>query len=192
MKKTNQVKEQARLFKSPILEFFTKTSLLESTLTSLGISAVCVGIGNKLNPEMSFNWALGIFIVGLLFWSPFEYLLHRYLFHIGENAFTGSRRLQYLLHGVHHDSPTDYQRTLLPFLPKVLIALVFFILFYIFLDTKSAYFSGGFMMGYYSYSMLHYSIHRYRAPKWLELLWQHHHIHHHLYDDKAYGVSSTL
>ncbi len=82
MKKTSIKKEQARMFKNPVLEYFTKSSLFESTLTSIGIAMVCIWIGNKLNPEMSLNWSIGVFIAGLLFWSPFEYLLHRYLFHI--------------------------------------------------------------------------------------------------------------
>ncbi len=192
MKKTSIKKEQARLFQNPILEYFTKTSLLESTLTSVGIALVCIWIGNKLNPDMSLNWSIGLFVAGLLFWSPFEYLLHRYIFHIAEDAFKGSRRLQYLLHGVHHDNPTDAQRTLMPFLPKIIYAVVFFVLFYIILGKNSPHFSGGFMMGYYGYSMIHYSIHRFRAPNWLKPLWHHHHIHHHLHNDKAYGVSSTF
>lgn len=42
MKKTSIKKEQARLFKNPVLEYFTKTSLLESTMTSVGIALVCI------------------------------------------------------------------------------------------------------------------------------------------------------
>ena len=47
-------------------------------------------------------------------------------------------------------------------------------------------------MGYYFYSIMHYAIHRYKAPQWLKPIWEHHHRHHHLIEEQAFGVSSTL
>jgi sterol desaturase/sphingolipid hydroxylase (fatty acid hydroxylase superfamily) len=132
------------------------------------------------------------FLIGLVVWSLFEYLLHRYIFHIAENAFRGSKRLQYLLHGVHHEYPNDAQRTLMPFLPKLIISAFFLSVFCLILRVKGCFFSSGFITGYYLYSMIHYSIHRFKAPRYLQFLWLHHHVHHHQQDDKAYGVSSRF
>lgn len=192
MKTEIKVKGQAQLFKNPVLEFFTKTSLLESTLTSFAISVVCIWLGYRMGAQQSAGQVALWFLGGLIAWSFFEYILHRYIFHIAETAFKGSKRLQYVLHGVHHEYPNDAQRTLMPFLPKVLLALPFFGIYWLIFGKPGAFFASGFMMGYYVYSLIHYSIHHFKAPKSLKWLWKHHHLHHHLYDDHAFGVSSTI
>ncbi len=192
MKTQIKIKGQAKLFENPILEFFTKTSLLESTISSVIVSGLCIWAGFLLEAQSSTSKVVLWFIGGMAAWSFFEYVLHRYLFHIAENAFRGSRRLQYLLHGVHHEYPNDAQRTLLPTLPKTLFTILFFGLYFLIFGNSGAFFTSGFMMGYYLYSLMHYSIHRFKAPKLLKPLWEHHHRHHHLNDDLAFGVSSTF
>lgn len=192
MKTNVKTKGQARLFENPFLEKLTKSSLLESTISSLAISALCIWFGFLLGAQHSTGQVILWFLSGVATWSFFEYILHRYLFHIAETAFKGSKRLQYVLHGVHHEYPNDAQRTLLPSVPKVLMTIPFFGLYYLVFGPSGAFFASGFLMGYYIYSLIHYSIHRFKAPKMLKPLWEHHHRHHHLHDDKAYGVSSTL
>lgn len=192
MKTAVKTKGQAKLFNNPILEYISKSSLWESTLSSLGISALCIWLGFLLGAERSVEAVVWWFLGGLASWSFFEYVLHRYLFHIAENAFPGSSRLQYVLHGVHHEYPNDAQRTLMPTVPKILFSVPFFGIFYLIFGHSGAFFSSGFLMGYYFYSLIHYSIHRFKAPSFLKSLWEHHHRHHHLTDDKAFGVSSTL
>lgn len=192
MKTQIKTKGQARLFENPLLEYLTKSSLLESTISSIAISAVCIWAGFLLGSHHTAKQVALWFIGGFLSWTFFEYVLHRYLFHIAETAFSGSKRLQYVLHGVHHEYPNDAQRTLMPTVPKVLFAIPFFGLFYLIFGVTGAFFASGFMFGYYIYSLVHYSIHRYKAPKFLKPLWEHHHRHHHLTDDKAFGVSSMF
>lgn len=192
MKTNIKTKGQARLFKNPILEYLTKSSLLESTISSLAISAFCIWLGFWLGAPHSPLQVTYWFIGGFATWSIFEYILHRYLFHISETAFKGSKRLQYILHGVHHEYPNDAQRTLLPTAPKILLAAPFLAFYWLIFGKAGTFFAAGFLMGYYVYSLIHYSIHRFKAPKFLKPLWEHHHLHHHLSDDKAFGVSSTL
>lgn len=192
MKHTVKTQGSAQLFKNPLLEALTKSNALESTITSVGISIFCIWIGIKLDASFSWRGIAIWFLIGLLTWSLFEYILHRYLFHLPESVFKGAGRLTYVLHGVHHEYPNDAQRTLLPFAPKVLFSIAFFALYYLILRGRGPFFSAGFLMGYYVYSMMHYSIHRFKAPKMLKFLWAHHHLHHHLHDDKAFGVSSTV
>ena len=174
-----------------MLEAFTKTSLAESMISSLAISAGCIWIGYWMGaqetPIQAALWVLG----GMASWSFFEYLIHRFLFHLSETAFKGSKRIQYVLHGVHHEYPNDIERILMPTLPKILLALPFFGLFYLFFGKAGSFFSSGFMMGYYIYSLMHYSMHRFKAPEFLKSLWAHHHLHHH-FQDKGFGLSSTL
>lgn len=192
MKTNIKTKGQARLFENPILEYFTKSSLLESTLSSIAISVLCIYVGFWMGAEHTAKQVFYWFLGGFVAWSFFEYVLHRYLFHISETAFKGSKRLQYLVHGVHHEYPNDAQRTLLPTLPKIIMTIPFFALYCLIFGKAGAFFASGFLMGYYVYSLMHYSIHRYKAPKFLKPLWEHHHRHHHLDDDTAFGVSSTL
>ena len=187
-----KLKGQGRLFKNPILESFTKSSPLESTLSSLAIAAVCIWMGKELGAGFRFWNIFWYFMAGLTFWTLAEYLLHRYLFHLTEEDFKGGGRFSYIIHGVHHEYPNDAQRTLLPFVPKLILSSIFFGLFYLFLGKAGAFFSSGFVMGYYFYSIMHYAIHRFKAPQWLKPLWEHHHRHHHLIEDKAFGVSTTL
>ncbi len=192
MKTQVKIKGQARLFENPILEYFTKSSLLESTISSLAISAFCIWLGFWLGAQHSAKQVVYWFLGGFATWSFFEYVLHRYLFHIAETAFKGSKRLQYIIHGVHHEYPNDAQRTLLPTLPKILFTIPFLGLYMLIFGKAGAFFASGFLMGYYVYSLIHFSIHRFKAPKFLKPLWEHHHRHHHLNEDKAFGVSSTL
>lgn len=192
MKPVIKTNGHARLFKNPLLEFLTISSPLESTITSISISICFCWLGYFLTPEYGVLKATVYFLCGIMSWSLFEYILHRYLFHIAENAFPGSKRLAYLLHGVHHEYPKDVSRTLMPFVPKVLFSMLFFGLFYVILGQNGPFFTAGFLIGYYLYSMLHYAIHHFKAPARFRFLWEHHLLHHHLYNEKAFGVSTTI
>ena len=192
MKTEVKLKGQGRLFKNPILESFTKSSAIESTLSSLAIAIVCIWLGIKMGSGFTVSSIVVYFFAGLMFWTLAEYGLHRYLFHLADDAFPGSGRLAYVLHGIHHEYPNDAQRTLLPFVPKLILSAIFFGLFLVILGNAGAYFASGFTFGYYMYSIMHYSIHRFKAPKFLKPLWEHHHRHHHLDQEKAFGVSSTF
>lgn len=64
--------------------------------------------------------ALGIFL-----WTLFEYLIHRWIFHldaIAKNPFF--RIIHFLFHGQHHKVPFDTQRLVFPVIPSTLIGLV--------------------------------------------------------------------
>lgn len=46
-----------------------------------------------------------VMAAGLLVWSLTEYLVHRFVFHLA-GASPAGRRLQFIVHGVHHEAPT--------------------------------------------------------------------------------------
>src|SRR5690349_24217658 len=94
-----KLKGQGRLFDNPLLESFTKSSPLESTLSSLAIAGVCIWLGKRLGAGFSFWNITTYFLAGLAFWTLAEYLLHRYIFHLTEEDFKGGGRLSYVLHG---------------------------------------------------------------------------------------------
>ena len=81
----------------------------------------------------------------------------------------------------------------MPAAPSLIIASVFFILFYAILGKNAFPFFPGFMLGYLIYGSMHYAIHAWNPPfKWMKGLWRNHHLHHYKQDDRGFGVSSTL
>ena len=62
-----------------------------------------------------------IFLGGIFFWTFFEYMMHRFVFHlVTENPRT--KRIAYIMHGNHHEFPRDRQRL---FMPRCCQALLF-------------------------------------------------------------------
>src|SRR4030095_3952158 len=90
-------KGQARLFKNQYLEIFTKTH----PLVIWGIYLpVIVGLLYYSTATLGFAGGRIIltFIGGMFFWTFFEYLMHRYVFHyIAESP--RAQQIIYVLHG---------------------------------------------------------------------------------------------
>jgi hypothetical protein len=67
----------------------------------------------------SFNM-IGLFLLGTLFWTFMEYVIHRFAFHYMPKSELG-KRFHFLIHGIHHDYPRDSKRLVMP--PSVSIPL---------------------------------------------------------------------
>ena len=65
------------------------------------------------------------FILGLLFFTLIEYLIHRFLYHSGPD-YKDERYWQYKVLGVHHEFPTDIGLLALPIPLAILLGAVFF------------------------------------------------------------------
>ena len=132
-----------------------------------------------------------IFVAGLFFWTLFEYIAHRYLFHWAANSI-GSKRFVYILHGVHHEYPRDKMRLFMPPVPSVIVASAIFSIMYLAMGWYALSFFPGFIFGYLLYGSMHYAIHAFAPPRLLKALWRNHHLHHYKAPDKGFGVSSVL
>jgi sterol desaturase/sphingolipid hydroxylase (fatty acid hydroxylase superfamily) len=138
-----------------------------------------------------------IFIVGMLFWSLFEYTVHRFVFHFFAES-ERAKKIVYVIHGNHHEYPRDKERLFMPAVPSLLLAIIVFSIMYLatYLFGIPAYvfaFFPGFVMGYLIYGSMHYVIHAWNPPfKWMKPLWRNHHLHHYKNVEKGFGVSSTL
>jgi sterol desaturase/sphingolipid hydroxylase (fatty acid hydroxylase superfamily) len=133
-----------------------------------------------------------VFIAGLLFWSLFEYVAHRFLFHWIPKT-PRSTKFVYTLHGNHHHYPRDRQRLFMPPLPSLLIATTLFLLIRLSMGSYVFMFFPGFVLGYLLYGSMHYAIHAWNPPfKWMKPLWRNHHLHHYKNEHQGFGVSSTL
>jgi dihydroceramide fatty acyl 2-hydroxylase len=134
---------------------------------------------------------LACLVSGYLFWTLFEYWLHRLVFHFEPEAGLGAR-LHWIIHGVHHDHPNDPKRLVMPPAVSVPLAAIMFGLFVLVLGLSAAYvFTAGFLAGYLVYDMLHFYLHHHRPRgalgRWLREL----HMRHHFQDDHVgYGISA--
>ena len=185
-----QIEHKGRLFESPILESLTRTSpLVAFTLYPLfSIGLFFFGLYYfKLSAGLSILVAFG----GFFSWTLLEYLMHRYLFHIGgENRFI--RRFRYMMHGIHHDFPKDKHRLIMPPVPWLIYTIVLTGIFYLFMRNYVFVFMPGLLLGYCCYVSIHYLIHIAHPPHILRRLIIHHSLHHYRFPDHAFGVSSTL
>jgi dihydroceramide fatty acyl 2-hydroxylase len=128
---------------------------------------------------------------GYVFWTLFEYWLHRLVFHFEPEHGLGAR-LHWIIHGVHHDHPNDPKRLVMPPAVSVPLAALMFLLFVLVLGTPTAYmFTAAFLGGYLVYDELHYYLHHHRPRSALGRKLRELHMRHHFQDDTiGYGISA--
>lgn len=184
-------KGQARLFENTFLEMLTKANpiVIWSMYLPFIIGLPIYAYHNK---GLTGANIILLFFSGMFFWTFFEYLAHRYLFHwVADTA--KAQRLVYILHGNHHHYPRDRERLFMPPLPSIILASTIFALQFLFLRSNTLAFFPGFILGYLLYASMHYAIHAFNPPfKWMKPLWRNHHLHHYKNEHKGFGVSSTL
>jgi dihydroceramide fatty acyl 2-hydroxylase len=137
-------------------------------------------------------WAVLVLIAGgYLFWTLFEYWLHRLVFHFEPEEGLGAR-LHWIIHGVHHDHPNDPKRLVMPPSVSVPLAAIMFGVFVLVLGTPEAYvFTGAFLASYLFYDELHYYLHHGRPTTRAGRKLRELHMRHHFQDDTiGYGISA--
>ena len=196
--RTEQIhnKGQARLFQNPILESLTKTHPLAVWGMYIPIMGVMLYYASA-HFGISAETILALFFTGMFFWTFFEYIMHRFVYHfVSENKHI--QRFVFIFHENHHHYPRDTQRLFLPPVPSILIAsILFIVMYFVFslfpLPGLVFSFYPGFILGYLLYASMHFAIHAWKPPfKWMKPLWRNHHLHHYKQQEKGFGVSSTL
>src|SRR5690349_14464345 len=86
------------------------------------------------------------FIGGMFFWTFFEYLAHRFLFHWTAES-ERARKIVYVLHGNHHHYPRDRERLFMPPVPSLILASIIFSLMYLLMQGNALMFFPGFLFG---------------------------------------------
>jgi dihydroceramide fatty acyl 2-hydroxylase len=183
----------ARMFKSDLLEFFSRIHPVSPFVVWLPVVAFfirrCI-----LRADVRLHTGLALGVLGLFLWTLAEYLLHRYVFHWINDSAAG-KRIHFLLHGVHHDFPQDRDRLVMPIGASAPIAVVVYGVFYLLVGSytyaEPTYI--GFVLGYLIYDGSHFAIHHYNFQAgWFRSLKRHHMLHHHLDRAGGFGVSSPL
>ena len=180
-----------KMFDNPLLDKLTKSHIAipVSLLIAFGVIFIYYGITRGF---ITGQQALLLVPTGLITFSLFEYLMHRYLYHmIPTNRLKGW--IQYNMHGVHHEYPKDKKRLAMPPLVIIFAAFLFLTIFRLIMGPAAFAFTPGFLLGYASYLGVHYIVHAYQPPdNFFKELWINHSIHHYKDPDAAFGVSSPL
>ena len=184
-------KGQAQIFRNNYLEYLTKTHPLVIWGMYLPILIFFPYYSISSLDYSGLNVAM-IFLSGVFIWTLTEYILHRFAFHYNPETEKG-KRINYVLHGNHHEYPRDKERLFMPAAPSLIIASMFFFLFFLIMGTNVFAFFPGFMLGYLIYGTMHFAIHAWNPPfRWMKGLWRNHHLHHYKHTDMGFGVSSTF
>ncbi|MCE3296866.1 MAG: hypothetical protein K0R65_2580 [Crocinitomicaceae bacterium] len=180
------------MYQNPVLELLSVSGPKMMITFHIILASTVIYAGYQLAEAPSVLKITSFFIAGFFSWSLAEYVMHRYVFHFeGQNKLV--RAVHYAMHGYHHEVPHDDKHMFMPPVPALLILSLFFGFFYLFLGGNTWFFLPGFEIGYLTYSLIHYRIHR-GVPKnrFLNKLWLHHANHHYKDHDKSFGVSSLF
>lgn len=131
-------------------------------------------------------------VLTLLFWTLFEYTMHRVLFHYKATS-TAGQWLIYLFHGVHHEDPQDPSRLVMPPVVSGVLGVIFYFVFNGVMGDWGELTFAFFALGYLIYDYTHYAVHHFtpRTPIG-RFLKQHHMLHHYAGTEDRWGVSSPL
>ncbi|WP_291784867.1 sterol desaturase family protein [Cecembia sp.] len=181
----------ARIFKNPVLEKLSRTHISIPIILFFSISAVSLFYA-LTSTEISVYLGFIVLLGGFLVFTFVEYMMHKHFFHMEPDTPTKDK-LQYTVHGVHHDYPKDKDRLAMPPFVSAAYAFIFYIVFTLVMGDYALYFLPGFLTGYAAYLGVHYAVHAFQPPKnFLKILWVNHAVHHYKDPDVAFGVSSPL
>lgn len=180
-----------RLFENPVLEKLSRTHI-SAPLIIFFTYAGGLLYWSVTHTSLSILTTIGMFFLGMFAFTWVEYLVHRYVFHMATyNKFR--EKLQYTMHGVHHEYPKDKDRLAMPPLLSITLATILLLLFRLLMGDFAFSFLPGFLVGYALYLSIHYMVHAYPPPKnFLRALWINHGIHHYKDGEIVFGVSSPL
>ncbi|MEL7587040.1 MAG: sterol desaturase family protein [Prolixibacteraceae bacterium] len=182
--------DESRLFDNQMMEVLSRSNAI-AVITLYYIISGAIVLYGAVESGLAFSTQVLLFVSGLIAFTLTEYLVHRYIYH--------SLRLKkmeswfYIVHEIHHQRPKDKKRLTLPLIVAVLAGPLVYLIFWLFLRNYTLFFFPGFLSGYASYLLIHYSLHTQNFKNGMfRYLWKHHAIHHFKNDQVAYGVSSPL
>lgn len=152
-----------------------------------------------LSPLPSLPVCLLASLLGWSIWWLLEYSIHRWLFHIDPNDAVWLRRLHFLMHGLHHKTPRDTRRLVMPILLSAPVAAALVLLAYCLIPSWDVWrlASAAGLLNYSCvYELCHYWMHvrpsdvKGRRTAWMKRLWGcswllRRHMHHHHKNDRC-------
>ncbi|MCU0402547.1 MAG: sterol desaturase family protein, partial [Algoriphagus sp.] len=136
----------AKMFSNPILEKISRTHILVPITLFMGISTVSFYYA-LTTTEIGLALGLIVLLAGLIAFTFVEYMMHKHFFHMEPNT-PMKDKLQYTVHGVHHDYPKDKDRLAMPPFVSAAYAAIFYLVFNLIMGDYALYFLPGFLIGY--------------------------------------------
>jgi sterol desaturase/sphingolipid hydroxylase (fatty acid hydroxylase superfamily) len=176
-----------RLFRNPLLDRFSRVHPTVPFLIYLPATTTLLWSAARTLPGTSVAVAVAF---GYLLWTLLEYFGHRFIFHIHPKSRFGAR-IQFLIHGVHHEHPGDPLRLVMPPIMSLPIMAAAFFLLRLATPKIALAAMAGFLGGYLIYDGLHFYVHRRQPENPIGRYLRRRHMHHHFRDDRSwFGVSA--
>ena len=188
----NRTESSVRLFQNDLLEALTHVHPLVPLLFWGPVAAFLLWRSVAVH-DLPATGLAGIAALALFVWTLTEYCLHRFVFHYPAQSRAG-KYLVFLFHGVHHATPRDKTRLVMPPAGGILLLIVLYQVFRLLVPAPWIEpFLGFFMIGYLAYDYIHYATHHF-AMRWppLHFLKIYHLQHHYGPKGVRFGVSSPL
>ncbi|XP_070505602.1 uncharacterized protein [Chironomus tepperi] len=193
------VDRHLKLFENDILELFTKTPWYLPLLFWTPVIMFLIFIESSsfgTSFEMYSKTIMWV-ALGFCFWTLFEYIMHRFVFHIDVRRFPRLKTFHFIFHGNHHKVPFDEYRLVFPPFPAAVIAIIGYQLLrglhFCGLISHPVLFIAGILIGFLCYDMTHYYIH-FASPTntYLYNLKRYHYKHHFVSYERGFGVSNKF
>ncbi len=179
-----------RLFRSQKLERLSVVSLRAFLVTwAVGLPVIAwvgwemTGASLLVAPTL---------LAGVLFWSLFEYAMHRFAFHWSSDV-PFIRGTIFVLHGNHHVSSNDPLRNLMPPIVSMPIAAVVWGLSVLALGPYGTWLFLGFISGYVVYDVIHFGCHQWPMKgRFASIVKRHHMRHHHGNEAGNFAITTPV
>lgn len=178
-----------RMFESDLLERFSRVHPLMPAVLYLPVVVAALFVAAFVNTVPAGRLVVEV-ASGYLVWTLFEYWLHRLLFHLPVVG-PKTARLNFIIHGVHHDYPWDETRLVIPTPASLGLCVLTYLAFRGALGPDAMYGPfAGFVAGYVIYDEIHWYVHTHspttRFGRWLR---REHFLHHFKEPTSRFGVS---
>jgi len=117
----------AQIFSNPVLERISRTHISIPITLFLAISSVSLFYGVTAT-SIHFGFGLAVVVLGIVAFTFVEYMMHKHFFHMEPDT-PIKDKLQYGIHGVHHDYPRDEGRLAVPPCVSAAYAAILYLVF---------------------------------------------------------------
>src|SRR5215216_5826439 len=156
-RRTDALKASPRMFESDLLDRLSRVHPMVPVVIFVPAITALFVAGARGEPTTL--QVIGLVPAGYVFWTLFEYWLHRLVFHFEPEEGLGAR-LHWMIHGVHHDHPNDPMRLVMPPAASIpLAALVLAAMWAVAGSVHAPAVASGFLAGYLVYDEMHYALH---------------------------------
>ena len=165
---------------------FTTGYLYAGLVLCFAFAAVWAGL---------FSWrTIPLLAIGLISWSLFEYIMHRFIFHYEARSRLG-RKFLYHAHISHHEDPLSGGGISASLVLGVPIGVAYWLLAWGVTGSwvAASWLFIGLAAGFFGYKWVHFQCHHRRSRlRLLKYLRHYHLLHHYRTPEQRFGVTSPL